>query len=191
MKLTELPPHVEQLFTQCEANLSETEKQEVKTLLLQHHDTFSKSDKDIGITTLVEHTIDTGDTKPIKQRPYRIPLAKRLTAEAEINDMAERGVIEPSFSPWCSNVVMVTKKDGSVRFCLDFRKLNACTFKDSQPLPRIDDTLDALSGATWFSTLDCKSGYWQVGLAEKDLPDSLQHSRWGSLAVHSYAFWLV
>ena len=104
------------------------------------------------------------------QRPYRIPLAKRLTAEAEINDMAERGVIEPSFSPWCSNVVIVTKKDGSVRFCLDFRKLNACTFKDSQPLPRIDDTLDALSGATWFSTLDCKSGYWQVGLAEKDRP---------------------
>ena len=83
---------------------------------------------------------------------------------------AERGVIEPSFSPWCSNVVMVTKKDGSVSFCLDFRKLNACTFKDSQPLPRIDDTLDALSGATWLSTLDCKSGYWQVGLAEKDRP---------------------
>ncbi|KAK3108932.1 hypothetical protein FSP39_019065 [Pinctada imbricata] len=166
----ELPPHLRLIYDSCDKDLDTEERIKVKNFLRKHQDLFSKSDKDIGQTSLVEHTIETGDTRPIKQRPYRIPLAKRFLAEAEIRDMAERGIIEPSNSPWCSNLVMVTKKDGSVRFCLDFRKLNACTIKDSQPLPRIDDTLDALSGAKWFSTLDCKSGYWQVSLAEKDRP---------------------
>ncbi|KAK3085966.1 hypothetical protein FSP39_011423 [Pinctada imbricata] len=143
----ELPPNLRLMYDSCDKDLDTEERIKVKNFLRKHQDLFSKSDKDIGQTSLVEHTIETGDARPIKQRPYRIPLAKRFLAEAEIRDMAERGIIEPSNSPWCSNLVMVTKKDGSVRFCLDFRKLNACTIKDSQPLPRIDDTLDALSRA--------------------------------------------
>ena len=95
-------------------------------------------------------------------------MSKRRVAENEIKDMAERGIIEPSTSPWTSPVMMVNKPDGSVRFCCDYRKLNKLTVKDSQPLPRIDDTFDSLSGSVWFSTLDMKSGFWQVGLAEKD-----------------------
>ena len=83
--------------------------------------------------------------------------------------MGNRGVIRPSKSPWSSPVVLVGKKDGSTRFCVDFRKVNAVTRKDVYPLPRIDETLDTLGGARYFTTLDLESGYWQVPLKEDDM----------------------
>ena len=86
----------------------------------------------------------------------------------QVQQMLSSKVIRPSNSPWASPVVMVRKKDGSLRFCVDFRQLNAATIKDTHPLPRIDDLLDALRGAKWFSTLDLKSGYWQVPISEQD-----------------------
>ena len=82
--------------------------------------------------------------------------------------MRSQGVIEPSHSPWSSPVVLVQKKDGSKRFCVDYHKLNEVTKRDSYPLPQVDTTLCAVSGSSWFSMLDLKSGYWQVKMAEKD-----------------------
>ncbi|GFU52673.1 hypothetical protein TNCV_3893321 [Trichonephila clavipes] len=82
--------------------------------------------------------------------------------------MKDNVVIESSSSPWASPIVLVRKKDGSTRFCVDYRRLNNITKKDSYPLPRIEDTLDTLADYTWFSTLDLKRGYWQVELHPDD-----------------------
>ncbi|CAI5669498.1 unnamed protein product [Oreochromis niloticus] len=111
--------------------------------------------------------------------PAKVPKYNGLTplepylsqvAEEKIREMAAAGVIEPSNSPWAAPVVLVGKKDGSPRFCVDFRRLNAVTKKDSYPLPRIDKALDYVSGSSWFSSLDLRSGYWQVELAPEARP---------------------
>ena len=119
---------------------------------------------ELGTTDLVTHSIDTGDHPPVRQPHRRMPFALRTKVDEMVSDMLSQGVIRPSQSPWASPVVLVRKKDGSIRFCVDYRKLNHITKLDEFPLPRIDDTLDLLAGACYFSTLDMASGYWQVGL---------------------------
>lgn len=149
-------------------DLTNRQATKAKNLLWNFSDLFSKNSADIGRTDLVKHAINTGDVAPIKQRPRRIPFAREKEVEEMIEDMRRSNIIEPSSSPWCSPVVLVKKKDGSTRFCVDYRQLNEVTKKDSYPLPRIDDTLDTLNGMKWFSTLDLKSGYWQVDVDPKD-----------------------
>ena len=163
--------HVDELLQQSSSNLNGSQVESLRSLLYEFKDQFSKSSHDLGNTNLVEHTIKTlPDCKPVKLRPYRIPLAKREFAENEIKAMAEKGLIEPSHSAWSAPAVLVPKRDGTTRFCIDYRRLNQLTIPDSHPLPRIDDTLDALGGSCWFSTLDLKSGFHQVSIAEEDRP---------------------
>ena len=100
----------------------------------------------------------------------RVPPQHHEEVRKLLDDMLERGVIEPSTSPWASPIVLVRKKDGMTRFCVDYRKLNDVTRKDAYPLPQIDTTLDTLSGSQWFSTLDLLSGYWQVEVDPNDQP---------------------
>ncbi|GBL98850.1 Retrovirus-related Pol polyprotein from transposon 297 [Araneus ventricosus] len=110
---------------------------------------------------------ESSDHPPIKQYPRRLPLARK-EAERLDNEMVENGIIKELSGPWASLIVLVKKKDGSTRFCVDYRKLNEITKKDSYPLPQIDDTPDALNGSQWFTTLDLKSGYWQVEIRPED-----------------------
>ncbi|GBN87066.1 Retrovirus-related Pol polyprotein from transposon 297 [Araneus ventricosus] len=117
---------------------------------------------------MTQHRINTGNHPPIKQYPRRLPLAKKEEAERLVKEIVDNGIIEESSGSWASHIVLVKKKDGSTRFCVDYRKFNEITIKDSYPLPRIDDTLDALKGSQWFSALDLKSGYWQVDIQPED-----------------------
>ena len=109
-----------------------------------------------------------GDAKPIKQAPRRLPLAQKAIVDQEIDKMLSEGIIETSDSAWSSPVVLVKKKDGSIRFCVDYRKLNNVTRKDAYPLPKIDETIDTLSSANYFCTPDLQSGYWQAPLSKAD-----------------------
>ncbi|GFW60701.1 retrovirus-related Pol polyprotein from transposon 412 [Trichonephila clavipes] len=144
------------------------QKSSAERLFQEFEDVFSRNSSDIGHTTVTQHRIDTADHPPIKQHPRRLPFAKQEEVGTLLREMQENDIIEPSSSPWASPIVLVRKKDGSTRFCVDYRKLNDVTKKDSYPLPRIDDTLDTLSGHKWFSTLDLKSGYWQVEIHPED-----------------------
>ena len=148
--------------------LSEAERKKFYDLLISYEDLFATSDSDMGRTKRIKHSICTGDSPPIRQAVRRVPPARREEVKQLLGNMLKNDVIQPSSSPWASPIVLVRKKDGSMRFCIDYRKVNAVTRKDAYPLPRIDTTLDTLAGSQLFSTLDLLSGYWQVEVEEED-----------------------
>lgn len=167
-EMRELPEYMDSTVQKCCVHLNEYQVNEVKALLYEYLDIFSKGPNDIGCTDLATHEINTGAATPVKQHPRRLPFAKREIADNEIKKMIDQNIIEPASSPWNSNIVLVIRPGKEPRFCLDYRGLNQDTIKDSHALPRIDETLDALNGSQWFSTLDLKSGYWQVPIKETD-----------------------
>ena len=140
----------------------------LKTLLHDCASSFAWTGTPLGRTNVLQHKIDTGTAAPCRQRARRVPAQHRAALQEMIEKMLEDGVIRPSTSPWAAPIVLVKKKNGTLRLCVDYRKLNSITRKDSFPIPRIDDILDSLGGATWFATLDLASGYWQVELDPTD-----------------------
>ena len=136
-----------------------------RELLLSYHDAFTLEPNELGCTSAIEHEIHLTDEEPFKERFRRIPPPLLEEVCASLRDMLEAGAIRPSQSPWCNTVVLVRKKDGSLRFCIDFRQLNAQTKKDSYPLPRIQEALESMARAAHFSTMDFKSRFWQVCMA--------------------------
>ena len=164
----EVPDFLQDLLNRSSKHLGSDQGGEIAALLIEFADVSSASDDDLDKTGIVRHRINTGGAQPIRQRARRMPIHQRAEAETEVQKMLKRGVIEHSSSPWASPIVLVKKKDESTCFCVDYRRLNDVTIKDSYPLPRIDDSLDALAGSEWFSTLDLKNGYWQVEMEEED-----------------------
>ena len=123
-----------------------------------------------GRTTLAEHDIVTTDTTPIRQHPYRLPHNYRNAVKEEIDRMLQHDNIELSTSDWAFPIVLSFKKDGSLRLCVDYRKLNAVSTNDAYPMPRIDDMIDRLGKARYFTVLDLTRGYWQVPVTPSACP---------------------
>ncbi len=139
----------------------------LKHLLREWHTVCTN---EIGHTDVVKHRIITTSEVPIRKKPYRVSVEKQQFIEQEIKVMLDKKIIRPSFSPWAAPVVLVLKKGGGQRFCIDFRGLNSKTYLDGYPMPQIHEILESLHGAAIFSTLDLKSGYWQVEMEPESIP---------------------
>lgn len=126
----------------------------MKAFLLRYGSLFAKINNDLGKPNIVKHKIDTGDARPIKQPVRCAPAHLSKDIERNIDEILEYNIIVPSKSQWTSPIVLVKKKDNSYRFSVDYRRLNASTVKDEYRLPRIDESLEQLSGYSWFSTFD-------------------------------------
>ncbi len=136
---SEVPSHLQSLWADSVKDKTADEKQAVLELLCELQETFSKDDTDLGLTSIAEHCIDTGDAKPIKQAPRRVPMALAGEETKAIDQLLQQGVIQESCSPWASPIVLVKKKNGKIRPCVDYRKLNMVTKKDAFPIPRTQD----------------------------------------------------
>lgn len=150
-----------------DSSLPPEQKEYVEALLKKHIDVFSKTDSDTGDCDMIKHRIDLIDDTPFKQKHRRIPPAMVDEVRKHIEELLSSKVIRKSKSPWASNVVLVRKKNGKLRLCVDYRMLNKKTVKDSYALPRVEEVFDILNGAKLFSTTDMKSGYHQVSVEDQ------------------------
>jgi len=162
--------------------LSEDQRQLAQAFVDKWSHVFSQNDLDLGCTDLSKHHIRLSNEQPFKERHRRVPPHLVEEVRNHLSELLNLGVIRKSESPFASPIVLVRKKDKSLRVCIDYRKLNSRTIRDSYSLPRIEETLDALHGASWFSSLDLRSGYYQLEMAEED-----RHKT--AFTVGSLGFW--
>ena len=156
------------------------------SVVLAYHDVFALESNELGCTSAIKHKIRIKNSEPFKQRFQHIPPPLLEEVHVSLRDMLEVGAIHPSQSPWCNAVVFVQKKDSTLRFCVDFRHLNAWTKKDSYPLPRIQEALESMAGLAHFLSMDFKLGFWQI----KMLPESQQYMAFmvGNLGFYEFTF---
>jgi len=168
LKVTEMandkdqPEFIRNIMNHVHPDVPKDSRISLEQLMNKYLDVFSKSELDLGETPLGLHQIDTGDARPVCQTLHRQPYNLVSKIDSYVDDMCKAVIIEPSSSLWASNLVVVKKKDGSYRYCVDYRKLNSLTRRDAYPLPRIDTCLDTISGSNCFSTFDLRTGYHQV-----------------------------
>ena len=174
-----------------EEELTEAQRGEARDLLGRMSYVFASGDRDLGCANGVEHEIHLTEDLPFKEAYRRVPPGQLEEFRDAVRDTLETGVITESKSPYASPVVLVKKKDKSLRVCVDFRKLNARTVKDSYPIPRISETLQALSGAEWFCSLDLQSGYLQVQIAAKDKAKTAMTTPFGLYEFNRMPFGLT
>jgi len=151
-------------------HLNSKKREQLKEVFAKFPSLFSGDKTQVGLVPGVTHKIVTGDASPLCTRQWRMPESAKEKIRKECDDMLKAGIIEPSTSPWLSPVVLVKKKDGSLRFCVDYRNLNSVTVADTYPLPRIDELVDELRDTQVFSLLDSRSAYWSVAVEPSDKP---------------------
>ena len=178
-ELEEVPAHIAELVERSTEGWSHSQQKAIRELLIKHVDIFSKDEFDIGSTDLVEHEIDTGDAKPIRSAPRPMAYGLKEGGKVTIGKLLEWGIIERSCSPWASPVTLVAKKDGTVRLTIDYRRLNAVTKVPASTIPKVQDCVDALEGATIFPLLDSGSAYYQIKMKEGDIPKTAFITPWG------------
>ena len=156
----------------------------VRELVLAYHDVFALESNELGCTSTIEHEIRIENDEPFKEWFQCIPSPLLEEVCTSLRDMLEAGAIHLSQSPWCNTVVLVQKKDGTLHFCMDFRCLNACMKKDLYPMPRIQEALESMAGSAHFSSMDFKSGFWQIKMA----PASQQYTAFmvGNLGFYEF-----
>ena len=149
------------------STLDEAQREELNNLILEFKDIFETEGPP---TTLTEHCIDTGESPPISVPPYRLSPGKREMLKREIAEMLQLGIIEECDSPWTSNVVLVPKKGGGIRVCIDYRQVNKVTVPDPYPLPRIDNLLHSSRGFDCMTSMDLRTGFWLIPVRKQDRP---------------------
>ena len=185
-----VPEHIQNLYERSIKDVDPQYHDQIRSLLCEHADAFATHDLDLGCYTQIQHRIRTNETRPVKQRMRRTPLGFESEEEKHVNQMLKEGVIVPSQSEWASAPVLIRKKDGSLRYCIDYRELNACTVKDTFPLPLMEQCLDTLSGMKYFSTLDLASGYWQILIHPDDRHKTAFITKYGLYEYHRMSFGL-
>ena len=159
------------------SSLTEQQRADLDSLMLEFQDVVN--DKP-GRTDLAEHQIPTkAEARPVRLPAYRVPHAYKDVVREELREMLAQGIVEPSISGWSSPIVLVKKGDGSLRLCIDYRRLNDVSAMDAYPMPRIDDLIDQLGKAKYISTLDLTRGYWQIPVAAEDRPKTAFSSPFG------------
>ena len=176
---TNLPKHLQSVFEASKSHLNSSQAGHFARILRDYSDVFAENDFDLGNFTAIEHAINTGDAKPIKQKLRRTPACFVNEEEAHLKKIKDAGVIQESCSEWASSPVLIRKRDGSVRWCIDYRALNEVTVKDTFPLPLVEDCLDTLAGNVWFSKLDANSAYWQVRVKQEDRKKTAFETKFG------------
>ena len=170
----EVPKSNNPVSLRCGDQLSPSQRADIDRLQQHYADVFSPQP---GRTSFIQHRVEIHPGVTVRSRPYRLPEHKRKVVQAELKAMVEMGVIEESNSAWCSPIVLVGKKDGSIWFCVDYRKVNEVSRFDAYPMPRVDELLDRLGTARFFTTLDLTKGYWQIPLS----PESKEKTAFSTL----------
>ena len=185
-----LPERLKPIWTDACKRLDGDYQDQLFDLLEEFQDVFAHNDLDLGTFNAMEHHIDTGNSPPVKLGLRRCPVHYIKEEDEMLKNMLEAGVIRPSISSWAAAPVLVRRKDGKVRWCIDYRALNACTRKDVYPLPLMTECTDSLDQNVWFSKLDANSAYWQIPVAEESKEKTAFRTRHGLFEFNRLAFGL-
>jgi len=170
------------------ANISSEEKDELEKILIGNSEIFAQTNRELGKTSIVKHKIRTGDARPVQGRKFRTPYAYREKLKQTIDEMLADKIIKPSRSEWSNPIFLVKKKDGSMRPVVDYRELNKITEPDVYPIPMINEYLDSLGNATIFTTLDLRSGFWQIAMDDESKEKTSFSSPFGNFSFEVMPF---